>query len=421
MFAEFTYQRKPVVHGYSGRTLYVNVGTGEIKAKYVSEEMKRKFIGGKGFNLWLLWNSLPKDRIVKWNDPENELCIACGPLGGNTMYPGSGKSIALTICPLTGSIIDSNVGGYFGPYLKFSGWDALEIQGKADRDVVVFIDGDRRRVTIEDAPPDLPEVSHLLADVLTRKYGGDSPRSVSVVSAGPGAERSLLGCLNFSWYDVVRNVVRFKQAGRGGTGTVLRDKKVAAIVAKKSYTAPRWVIDTGPVAPAEEAPALAPREVTPAVEAAPEPAAVETPAAKKPAKKRPAKKKPSKKKKSAKKKAAKKKPAKKKAAKKKAKKKPARKRPVKKKPSKKKRPAKKKAAKKKPAKKKAARKKAKKKPAKKKKAVKKTAKKKKAARKKAKKRPAKKKKAVKKAAKRKKPAKKKPGKKRGAKGKKKKK
>jgi len=58
----------------------------------------------------------------------------------------------VTVSPLTGSVIDSNVGGYFGPYLKFAGWDALEIQGVAERDVIIVIDGDAGRVTIEAAP-----------------------------------------------------------------------------------------------------------------------------------------------------------------------------------------------------------------------------------------------------------------------------
>jgi aldehyde:ferredoxin oxidoreductase len=35
-------------------------------------------------------------------------------------------------------VIDSNGGGYFGPYLKFAGWDALEIQGKAEEDVIIL-------------------------------------------------------------------------------------------------------------------------------------------------------------------------------------------------------------------------------------------------------------------------------------------
>jgi aldehyde:ferredoxin oxidoreductase len=195
--------------------------------------MKEKFTGGRGFDLWLLWQSLPKDRITKWDDPENEICIACGPLGGTPVYPGSGKSIAVAISPLTGSVIDSNVGGYFGPYLKFAGWDALEIQGKAKSDLVIFIDGDNGIVQIEDGSG-LPTETHLLTDALAQRYGGDKPHSISVVSSGPAAEHTLMGCLNFSWYDAARKTHRIKQAGRGGIGTVLRNKRIAAIVAKYS-------------------------------------------------------------------------------------------------------------------------------------------------------------------------------------------
>jgi aldehyde:ferredoxin oxidoreductase len=231
--AEFTYRLRKVDRGYNNRTLCINLTNNQIMSKPVTQFMKNIFVGGRGFNLWLLWNALPKNRIVKWDDPENEICIACGPLGGTPMYPGSGKSIVVTISPLTDSVMDSNVGGYFGPYLKFAGWDALEIRGKAKSEVVIFIDGDEGKVVVEDAEG-LSSETHLLAEILTQRYGRENKRSVSVVSAGSGAEHTRFGCLNFSWYDSPRKVVRYKQAGRGGTGTVLRNKKVKALVVKFS-------------------------------------------------------------------------------------------------------------------------------------------------------------------------------------------
>ncbi len=244
--AEFEYEPRKLERGYNNRTLYVNLSEMKITSKLVSEEMKKTFTGGRGFNVWLLWNSLPKDRIVKWDDAENEVCIAAGPLGGIPVYPGGGKSIAVTISPLTGIVVDSNVGGYFGPYLKFAGWDALEVQGKPDSEVVIFIDGGTQRVQVEDAEG-LPSETHLIADIMAEKYGGDNPCSISVVSAGPGAEHTLMGCLNFSWYDAARRMHRFKQAGRGGTGTVLRNKKVKAIVVK--YSGKITVESNGPAYP----------------------------------------------------------------------------------------------------------------------------------------------------------------------------
>ena len=231
--AELKYQLGKVERGYNSRTLSIDISKMRIVEKPVTEDMKEKFIGGRGFDLWLLWQALPKDRITKWDDPENEICIACGPLGGTPVYPGSGKSIAVAISPLTGSVIDSNVGGYFGPYLKFAGWDALGVQGKSKLETVILIDGDNGIVQIEDGSG-LPTQTHLLTDTLARRFGGDKPHSISVISSGPAAEHTLMGSLNSSWYDVARKTHRIKQAGRGGIGTVLRNKRLKAIVVKYS-------------------------------------------------------------------------------------------------------------------------------------------------------------------------------------------
>ena len=233
LLKEFTYQLAPVVKGYNNRTLYVNVGDLTIKEKPVSAQMKEKFIGGKGFGLRLLWDATKPE--TKWNDPENEIVISPGPIAGITQYSGTGKSLVVAISPQTDSIMDSNVGGYFGPYMKFSGFDAIELQGKSDKEVMVFIDGINGKITIEEVPDEAID-SHILAEQLTEMYANDEKDkiSVAVVSAGTAADNSLIGMLNFSFYDPRRKVCRLKQAGRGGIGTVLRDKKIKALVCKFS-------------------------------------------------------------------------------------------------------------------------------------------------------------------------------------------
>jgi len=238
------YERPSVKRGYANQTLYVNLSDSEISAKPVTEKMKEIFVGGKGFDLWLLWNAVKG--TTKWNDPENAICIACGPLGGTPIYPGSGKSIVTSISATTGSVMDSNVGGYFGPYLKFSGFDALEIQGKTKIPTVILIDGIKQQIQILEITG-LPEEAYEISEILTNYFGQEKPRNISVVSTGPGAKHSLIGCLNFSWYDAKRSRARLKQAGRGGLGSVFADKGLKAIVA-------RW--DTVTVAmnnPADEA------------------------------------------------------------------------------------------------------------------------------------------------------------------------
>ena len=229
--AELTYPVPKVHRGYAGQTLYVNLSDNTIESWPVTAEMKRIFVGGKGFGLWRLWHAVTPQ--TKWDDPENEIVIASGPIGGAALYPGTGKSLVVSLSPLTKGVVDSNVGGYFGPLLKFAGWDALEVQGKAAREVIIVIDGDTGRVTIEAAPREAVN-THLITEQLTAIYARDERdrRNVSVVSAGQGSEHTRIGCLNVSWYDVRRGKARIKQAGRGGIGTVLRNKGIKGIVVR---------------------------------------------------------------------------------------------------------------------------------------------------------------------------------------------
>jgi aldehyde:ferredoxin oxidoreductase len=228
---EWSYNWTPLDKGYTDKILYVNVGSGEVKEKAVPPLMKEKFVGGRGYGLRLLWDATKPD--TKWDDPENEINISSGPIGGITQYSGTGKSICVSISPQTDIPIDSNVGGYFGPFLKFSGFDAIELQGKAEKDVIIFIDGVNHKVTISEINIELKD-SHHLAEYLTELYADDEKdkKNIAVVSSGAAAEYSLIGMLNFSFYDARRKKVRLKQAGRGGIGTVLRNKKIKAIVAK---------------------------------------------------------------------------------------------------------------------------------------------------------------------------------------------
>jgi aldehyde:ferredoxin oxidoreductase len=231
LLRKWDYNWTPLSKGYTDKTLYINVGTTEIKEKDVPAVMKEKFIGGKGYGLRLLWDATNPD--TKWFDPENEIIISSGPIGGITQYSGSGKSLVVTISPQTDSVMDSNVGGFFGPFLKFSGFDAIELQGKAEKDVIVFIDGINHKIEIFEAPAEATD-SHVLAEQLTEIFADNDneKKSIGIVSTGSAAEHSLIGMLNFSFYDSKRKKVRLKQAGRGGIGTVFRNKKIKALVCK---------------------------------------------------------------------------------------------------------------------------------------------------------------------------------------------
>lgn len=231
LLKKWNYEWKPLYRGYTDKILYINVGSNEVKEKAVPPQMKEKFIGGKGYGLRLLWDATKP--TTKWNDPENELNISSGPVGGITQYSGTGKSLIVSISPQTNSVMDSNVGGFFGPFLKFSGYDALELQGKAEKDIIIYIDGINHTVEIYE-DPGFAKDSHILGEELTEVFAEEEKdyKNIGIVSTGAAAEHSLIGMINFTFYDPKRKKVRLKQAGRGGLGTVMRDKKIKAIVAR---------------------------------------------------------------------------------------------------------------------------------------------------------------------------------------------
>jgi len=238
LLAEWSYEPAKIHHGYSKETLYIGLGNKDGNYKFeqrpVSEDMIEKFTGGRGFGLRLLWNAV-KD-TTKWNDPENEIVIAGGPFCGITQYPGAGKCYSVFLSPATKQTYNSNAGGYFAPFLKFSGFDAMELQGKADRPVVVFIDGDNFKIQVFEST--LEDINaYYVSEELHEYFAKDDEdkRTISVVSSGIGAKTSYWAGMNFSFYDVRRKAVRLKQAGRGGGGTVLCDKNVVALVVKRTH------------------------------------------------------------------------------------------------------------------------------------------------------------------------------------------
>lgn len=246
VLAEFKYDPVQLDKGYAGRSLRIDISSNTIEVKPVSQEMKNLWTGGKGFDLWMMFKEINKD--TKWNSPENPICMSSGPLGGTASFPGSGKTLVTSISPATQSVMDCNVGGYFGPYLKFAGFDALCIVGKASKETIIYINAPERRITIEEAPHESVD-SHVLSEELTNMYAESDldKRSIAVVSSGTAANHTLLGMLNFSFFDWRRKVPRLKQAGRGGIGTVFRNKHLKALVVKGEPYTPKWRVSESKV------------------------------------------------------------------------------------------------------------------------------------------------------------------------------
>lgn len=244
---EFPFEVKELHRGYSDRILRIDLDKGEIAIQPVTQQMKDLWTGGKGFDLWLMFQEI--DKNTKWDSPNNPLCFSPGPLGGTTSFPGSGKTLVTALSPLTSSVMDCNVGGFFGPFLKFAGFDALVIVGKATEETILVIDAVKQKITIETAPEEAID-SHVVAEELTEMYADDEldKRNIAVVSAGRAAQHTRMGVLNFSFWDWRRNVARLKQAGRGGVGTVFRNKNLKALVIKNRDITPAWRVEENKVA-----------------------------------------------------------------------------------------------------------------------------------------------------------------------------
>ncbi|MBP1622688.1 MAG: aldehyde:ferredoxin oxidoreductase, bis-(molybdopterin)-oxotungsten-containing, partial [Acidobacteria bacterium] len=226
--------KRPIQRGYTNRILCVDLGSGAITAPELDVQVRDYFLGGRSLGLYLLHKATSSE--TKALDPGNPLIIANGPLGGIPQFPGTAKAMAVSLSPLTGIPGVSNFGGHFGAYLKYAGFDALQVTGKATRSVMLVIDGYAGKVSVEDAPQD-DEAFSLEQDLVERfTAAGFDKRHIAFLSTGLGAANTTYGCINSHYYDATKpvdgrkGIFRVKQAGRTGIGTVMIDKKIRAIV-----------------------------------------------------------------------------------------------------------------------------------------------------------------------------------------------
>jgi aldehyde:ferredoxin oxidoreductase len=230
------YKPAPIQGGYTDSILQVNLSSCSISIREVRSDFKEKYIGGRGYALKLIWDGTSGE--TSYDSQENILVMASGPLGNEPKFPGTGKFIVGTISPLTDTFIDSNIGGHFGPILKLCGFDALAISGIAKEDAVLIVDGDRGSIDIIQAPffgQGIDQGSLSYGNALIEWVNkGKLNEDTAVVTTGIGARHARFGIINSIFYDKRRNRIRSKQAGRGGTGTVMRYKGLSAVIVRSS-------------------------------------------------------------------------------------------------------------------------------------------------------------------------------------------
>ena len=116
--------------GYAGKLLRVNLSTGKIWTQPWTPDEMRDRLGGIGLGARILWEEVPAK--VGWDHPENRLVLATGPLAGLPVW-GTGGLTVVTRGAMTNGATSTNANGFFGASLKFSGYDAIVIQGQAKK------------------------------------------------------------------------------------------------------------------------------------------------------------------------------------------------------------------------------------------------------------------------------------------------
>ncbi|MCI0548541.1 MAG: hypothetical protein L0027_14815 [Candidatus Rokubacteria bacterium] len=203
------------IPAYAGKILRVNLTRGKIWTEPWTREDMRTYLGGAGLGAKILYEEVPAD--VHWDHPENRLILATGPLAGLPAW-GTGGLTVITRGAGTDGATSTQANGFFGASLKFSGYDAIVIQGRAKQLSYLYINDDT--VEIRDAAALAGKDTWETQQALERALGLSGHR-LSVYSIGPAGE----------------NLVRFAAihgdyghvASKNGCGAVLGVKRLKAV------------------------------------------------------------------------------------------------------------------------------------------------------------------------------------------------
>ena len=205
--------------GYIGKILKVDLSKGKAWGENLEDHTLKKWVGGVGLGAKYLYDEVPPG--IQWSDPENRLIWTSGPLSGSGVY-GAGGFNVITKGPMTNLAAASQANGFFGAYLKFSGFDGIIFQGASPNLVYLKIQGGKAEIRDARhlAGKDVWEVEDALRNELEAKE-----RDVSIFAIGPAGE-------NRVFYSAIVGD-RGHVAAHNGVGAVMGSKNLKAVVAYK--------------------------------------------------------------------------------------------------------------------------------------------------------------------------------------------
>ncbi|MBI9104613.1 MAG: aldehyde ferredoxin oxidoreductase family protein [Spirochaetales bacterium] len=196
-----------------GKLLYVDLTEGKFEEKKTPLEWIELYTGQKG-----LASRMMMEDVLPATDPfspENRVVMSTAVMTG-TIVSCSGKLAIATKSPQSGTISDGSVGGHAGAELKYAGFDAVSIGGKAEKLSILYISD--KKVDLIPAT-ELAGLGTFETESRVKEIIGDD--KVKVLAIGPAGENLVLySCISSE---------RYRQLGRGGIAAVMGSKNLKAI------------------------------------------------------------------------------------------------------------------------------------------------------------------------------------------------
>ncbi len=202
--------------GWTGKALRVNLTSGQHTVEDIPRQWLEEYVGGRGLGDRYLYEEM--DPTVDPFSPDNKLLFVTGPLTG-TPAPCGARYMVVTKGALTGAITTSNSGGFWGPELKFAGYDMLILEGAAPKPSYLYIYDDL--VEVRDASAYWGKGTAATEDGLREEVGIPQLRIAGIGPAGENKVR--FAC-------IIND--KHRAAGRSGVGAVMGSKNLKAIAVR---------------------------------------------------------------------------------------------------------------------------------------------------------------------------------------------
>ncbi len=201
-------------YGETGVSLEINLSHGSIEKEETDPKLTELHLGGQGTAAKILWDRVPPE--VEPFSPDNLLIFSTGLLAG-TPVPGANRVAVNTFSPQTNFLAHALMGGFWGPELKYAGYDKIVIRGKAPDLVYLYINNDK--VEIRDASHLRGKGSAETGDLLKKELKDDK---VQVAAIGPAGENRVY----------MASIDHGHSSAARGPGPVMGDKRLKAIAVR---------------------------------------------------------------------------------------------------------------------------------------------------------------------------------------------